>query len=334
METHLNQIHRRHVLTAGVAASASLLSFPAMAQAYPSRPIRILIGIGAGGITDAIGRLYGQKISELLNTPVVVDNRPGAFQLPAIRALTGAAPDGYTLFLGNGSSLSLAPGVRKDVGYDPMKDFTFVALIGISSAVFTVHPDLPVRSMSELITYSAANPDKINYGSAGAGTSNHLKIEYLKSLSALRATHIPFKSDTDILRETAAGNIHMGLTTLQAAQPLIQAGKLRALAVTSPEPMPNLPGVPGTNASGIKGLEALEPYSYFGIVAPAGTPAAVVATLNAALNKVAEMPDVRSRMRESFFTEPSTSTPASFRELTQKELSRAMEVGKHIKLPE
>lgn len=332
----MDESNRRHwllsglVRAAGLAATTGSLPLKALAQNFPWRPIKILVGNGAGGTTDIIARLYGLKLSELLSTPVIVDDKPGGFQMPAIRDLLRASPDGHTLFLGNASSLSLAPGVRKDIGYAPMTDFTYVAEVGSSSGVFCINNKLPVRSMQELVEYSIANPDKINYGSAGVGSSNHLKIEYLKTLTGMRATHIPYKSDTEILRETVAGNTHMCLITLRAAQPIVLAGKLRALAVSAPRSLRHLPGVPGTAEIGIKELDALEPYTYFGIVGPAGMQSSVVTTLNDALNKVSGMPDVRARMREVFFVEPSTGTPDTFQDLNRRELAKAVELGRRI----
>jgi len=318
------------VRAVGLAVFTGALPFKASAQNFPWRPIRILVGNGAGGTTDLMARLYGVKLSQLLGTPVIVDDKPGGFQLPAVRDLLRAPPDGHTLFLGNASSLSLAPGVREDIGYAPMADFTFVAEVGSSSGVFCINNGLPVRSMQELVEHSIANPGKINYGSAGVGASNHLKIEYLKARTGLRATHIPYKSDTEILRETMAGNTHMCLITLRAARPIVLAGKLRALAVTAPRSLRPLPGVPGTSEIGIKELESLEPYTYFGFVGPAGMQASVVTKLNEAMNKVSEMPDVRASMREFFFVEPSTGTPNTFQDLNQRELAKAVELGRHI----
>lgn len=333
----MDEFNRRQWLAtgavrAGLATLATALPLRSLARDFPSRPIKILVGNSAGGTTDAIARLYGLKLSELLGTPVIIENKPGGFQLPAVRGLLASAPNGYTLLMGNGSSLSLIPAVRKDVGYAPLKDFSFVGQVGILSGAFVVTADLPVRSLRELVAYSIANPDKINYGSAGEGAGNHLKVEYFKALTGMRARHIPYKSDTEILREMLAGTVHLSLIALRTAQPLVQAGRLRALAVTAPHSLSYLPGVPGTAQSGFEGLEALEPYTYFGLVGPSGMPASVVTKINEAINKVSEMPDVKARMREVFFVEPSTSTPASFRELTQKELGRAAEIGKRIRL--
>jgi tripartite-type tricarboxylate transporter receptor subunit TctC len=326
---------RRRLVRGGAGLLATVLVLPlaSLAQSWPSRPIKLLVGIGPGGTADVIARLYGQKLSELLDTPVIVENKPGAYQIPAIRSLQAAVPDGYTLYLGNGSSLALSPGARKDLGYDPMKDFTFIAPVGVSSAVLFVNPKVPVKTMSELIAYSIANPDKLNYGSAGAGTADHFKIEYLKAVTGLKATHVPYRSGTEVAREVAAGSVHMGLTTAQTPVPLLKAGKLRALAVTSPRSLAYLPGVPGTAEAGVKGFEEVEPYTFYGLVGPAGLPPAVVAKLNEAMNKAGSLPEVQARMREVLYVEPSTGTPNAIRQLAERELAKAADIAKRVNLP-
>jgi tripartite-type tricarboxylate transporter receptor subunit TctC len=335
----MNRPGRRRVLMAGLARLAGLLGAasgftgPARAQSYPAKPIRILVGIGAGGTADVVARLYGEKLSQVLGTPVIVDNKPGGFQLPAIRALLMAAPDGYTLYMANASALSLTPGIRTDLPYDPLKDFSFIGQVGKSSAVIFIHPDLPVRSLRDLVAYSVANPRAINYGSAGVGTADHVKIEYLKTLTGLQATHVPYKSGADVVREVIAGNVHMGMTTIQSPLPFIQAGKLRALNVTAAHALRVLPGVPGTAEVGIKALEAIEPYTYYGLVGPRGLPGSIVSRLNEAINKISRMEDVEARLRDTLFIEPTSGTPESLRDLAKRELARAADIGKQVSIP-
>lgn len=331
----MSKLSRRNLLKMGVGiAGLSLASAPlgGVAQSLSSRPIRIQVGMGAGGATDSVARLYAEKLAQVLGTPVVVENKPGAFQAQAINAIKTAAPDGQVLYMATGSALSLFPAIRTDMPYDPMKDFSFVGLAGISSAVFTVNPDLPVHTLSELVAYSKENPGVINYGSAGVGSANHIKNEYLKSVSGLQAEHIPYKSDLDILIQIASGALHLGLTTIQSAMPLIADKRVRAIAVTAPQELSYLPGVPGTAALDIQGLEALEPYSYFGLVGPVGMSPERVAELNAAINQVSSMPDVQQRMRETLFTEPFVGSPEEFREMNQRELARNTEMGKRLAL--
>ena len=306
----------------------------AFAQSYPNKPIRLIIGFSAGGATDSIGRLYAQKLSELLQQPVIVDNRPGANQIAAIRLLQSSPADGYNLYLGTGSSLAQGPGMRRDLPYDPLKDFTLIGMVATTPGAIVVHPGLPVSNIRELIAYSKTHPDAINYGSAGMGTANHLHTEYLMSAVGTRWTHIPFKSDADVVREVSENRIQLSISTTQTTIPLIKAGRLKVLAVTTNKPLKYLPGVPTLQETGVKGMDGLEPYTFYGLVGPMGMPADVVSRLNGALNQISSMPDVALRMSETFFSEVAMGSPASFRDFMDKEVAKWREVSKTVKLPE
>jgi len=320
---------RRTVLLAGAAA---LVARPSLAQSFPSRPIRLLVGFAAGGGADTIARLYAQKMQQILNQPVVVDNRPGASQLLAIRPMLAAPADGYTVTLATGSGLAQGPGVRKDLPYDPLKDFSLIGMVATAPGVFFVNPALPINSMRDLISYAKANPGKLNYGSAGVGAANHLQMEYVKHVTKVQMEHIPYKSDQEVTREVAAGSVQVGLTIAQFAIPLVASGKLRGLAVTGSTRLPSLPNVPSLAEAGVAELKDIDNYTFYGLVGPAGMPAAVVERLNDAINKVSAMPDVVSRMRDSLFYDPSAGTPASFRRYLEAELPKWREVGKSVKL--
>jgi tripartite-type tricarboxylate transporter receptor subunit TctC len=319
---------------AAALAAAVLLALPALAQDYPSRPIKILVGFGAGGTTDSVARLYGQKLSEVLNAPVIIDNKPGANQITAIRALMAAPPDGYTLYAASASSLVQNPALRSNLGYDPLKDFTLLGVEVTNPGVIFVGNDLPVHTIKELVAYANANPGKLNYGSAGLGTAGHLAAEALMSATGIKMTHIPYKADADVIREVMAGSVHVGImTTLNTVQ-AIKAGKIRAIAVTTVKRLPYLPDVQGLGETGVKSLAALEPHTFISLVGPAGMPAPVVAKLNDAINKVSAMPDVSTRVRESLYAEPATMSPAAFREFTERQLAIWRELGKTVKLPD
>jgi tripartite-type tricarboxylate transporter receptor subunit TctC len=310
------------------------LPFPAEAQQYPSKPIRIIVAFGPGGTTDSVARLYGQKMSELLNTPVIVENKPGGNQLTAIRSLQSMPPDGYTLYLGTGSSLVQNPALRKELPYDPLKDFTLVGLAVTNPGVIYVNPELPVHSVDELVAYAAAHPGKLNYGSAGIGTAGHLGIEALMSVTGMKLTHVPYKADADAIREAMIGTVQVGMMPTLNAVPFIKAGKIRAIAVTTLQRVADLPDVPSLTEGGIKGLTALDPHTFEAFVGPAGMPPAVVTTLNDAINKISAMPDVVSRVRDTLHSDPATSTPASFREFIEKEIGKWKELGKTVHLPD
>ena len=314
------------------AGAAFLLADAATAQPFPSRTVRLLVGFGAGGGTDAIARLYATQLAPILGVPVIVENRPGASQLLAIRPLLAAAPDGHTLFVGVGSSLGQGPGARKDLPYDPVKDFSLIAMMATSAGVFYVHPSVPARTLAELVTYAKANPGKLNYGSAGLGAANHLQTEYFMQLTGTSLAHIPYKSDQDVAVETAAGTLQFSLTIAQTAVPLITAGKLVALAVTGSKRLAALPNVPTTAESPAQELRGLDAYTYYGLVGPAGVPAAVMERLNDAVNKVSAMPDVASRLRDGLMFEPAIMTQAEFRRYIERDLARWREVGKSVKL--
>ncbi|HSW15955.1 MAG TPA: tripartite tricarboxylate transporter substrate binding protein [Ramlibacter sp.] len=319
---------------AAVLGAAALLALPAFAQTFPSRPIKILVAFGPGGTADTISRVYGQKMSELLNTPVIIENRPGANQITAIRALMASPPDGYTLYAATGSSLIQNPALRQGLPYDPLKDFTLIGMAATNPGVIFVSPALPIHNIKELVAYGKANPGKLNYGSAGLGTAGHLAAEALMSATGLKMTHIPYKADADVIRETMAGNIHVGIfTTLNTVQ-AVKAGQVRAIAVTTEKRLPYLPEVEALPEAGMKNLTALDPHTFISFVGPAGMPAAVVTKLNDAINKVSASPDVADRVRNTFNAEPGSLTPAGFRQFVEAQLAIWREIGKTVKLPD
>lgn len=324
----LKSLNRRQAL----CLVASGLATKASAQAYPSRPIRILVAFTVGA-TDALARLYAQKLSEQLGVPVIVEAKPGAGQVLAIRTLQQSAPDGYTLYMGTGSSLAQGPGMRRDLPYDPLKDFTFLSMVATTPGVVVVHPELPGRNLRELVQRAMANPGKLNYGSAGVGAANHLQMELLMSRTGTQLTHVPYKNDVDMMLAISQGDVHVGLTTAQTAMPLIQSGKVRVLSATSRKRLSFLANIPALDESEVADLGALDPYSFFGLVGPAGMPAPVAARLTEAINKVSASQDVAARVRETLFSEPVTgSGSAAFRSFVQDELQKWSVVGRRVKL--
>jgi len=320
------------VVRLGAFCVAAILSSLACAQQYPSKPIRLIVGFGPGGATDVIARFYAQKWSEVLKTPVIIDNKPGAGQLIGIKTAIAAQPDGYTLFFGTGSAFSQGPGVRKDLPYDPLKDFTLLGMVSTAPGVLAIAPSLPVRSVRDLIAYSKENPTKLNYASSGLGSASHLQTEYLMSLTGVRMTHIPYKSAADIMRELSVGSSHVGIAPLEAAMGSVTSGRVRALAVTGSRRLKALPDVPSLGESGVKGLEGIDPYTYYALVGPPGLQPAVVGKLTELVNTVSKMPDVAAQVRERLFNEPTVGTPASFRKFIETDLVKWKELGKFVKL--
>ena len=328
----MHDLSARKVARLATLCVVAMLTGSALAQDYPSQPIKILVGFGSGGATDAISRLYARYMSDILRTPVIVDNKPGANQLVAINALKNSRPNGYTLYVATGSSLAQNPALRSDLGYDPLKDFTLIGMEATIAGVVFVNNDLPVHSIGELVAYAAAHPNTLNYGSAGQGTAGHLANEALSSATGMKITHIPYKSDADVIREVMAGTVQVGIETTLSSIPAIRAGKIRAIAVTSATRLPFLPDVPSVAESGYKSLANLGPHSFYALVGPAGLPAPIVARLNDTLNQISAMPEVVTKMRATFYAEPEQSTPASFRAFVESEQSKWRTIGKTVKI--
>jgi tripartite-type tricarboxylate transporter receptor subunit TctC len=325
---------QRPAAVLGLTAILALSAVSALAQQFPPKVIKIIIPFGAGGNADSIVRLYGQKMSELLSAPVIIENKPGGAQLIGIRALKASPPDGSTLLAAVGSALVQNPALRKRLSYDPLKDFSLLGLLATNPGVIFINPDLPVHSIGELVAYSTSHPGELNYGSAGIGTAGHLHAEALFSLTGIKMTHVPYGADAEVIREVMAGRVHMGIMTTTNTVSFAQAGKIRALAVEATQRLPYLPEVPTVSETAVKGLGGLEPHTFVSLVGPAGMPATVVAQLNEAINKVSTMPDVVERVRDTLYAEPVTTTPASFREFLEKEIAKWKAFGKTVELPD
>ncbi|CAN7720112.1 tripartite tricarboxylate transporter substrate-binding protein [Variovorax paradoxus] len=316
------------------AAAVAACALSAHADTYPARPIKMIVGFAAGGTTDAIARFYAQKMGEELGTSIVVDNKSGAGQMLAIRSTLGAAPDGYTIYMGTASALSQSPGLRKSMPYDTLKDFSIIGLAASAPGVLVVSPQLPVRNLRDLANLASAKEGKLNYGSSGVGSSSHLQTEYLLNLTGIRMEHIPFKADADIMREITAGRVQMGIAPIQGAWGSITSGKVRALAVTGTRRMAALPDVPSLTESDFKGLDGVDPYSYYGLLGPAGMPPEIVARLNDALNKVSRKPDVVGHVQQRLYAEPAAGSPQAFREYIQRDLAKWRGFARHVNLPD
>ncbi|MBU9356155.1 tripartite tricarboxylate transporter substrate binding protein [Burkholderia multivorans] len=279
-------------------------------SSYPSRSIRLLVGFNAAGATDAIARYYASKLGDVLRTSVYVDNRPGAYQMIAIRALKASAADGYTLFLITGSAASQYPALQKNLPYDPHRDFSFVGLVGEAPGVIVASRSLPVSDIDDLVKYCKAHPGLLNFGSSGIGSASHIQMEYLSTLVGIRVTHVPFKADAEITTALLSGSVQLGMMPIQGALPAIQGGMVRALAVTGKKRVDALPNVPTLAEARIPGLENLDPYTYYVLVGPRGLPPEIVQKLNDAINAVSRMPETIAYMHKLGF-EPGLGTPRS-----------------------
>jgi tripartite-type tricarboxylate transporter receptor subunit TctC len=258
-----------------------LIAGPAAAQTYPDRPIKIVVPAGAGGPTDVLARVVAERLQSSLGQSTVVENRGGAGGVIGARAVAGADTDGYTLLFGNTATLANIPAVSKSAGYDPSKAFAAVAKIMDSYQVLVVSPELPVKSVKDLVAYAKASPGKLNFGAAGIGNLTHLSGELLKAKTGIDFVTVQYKSGAESLNSILSGQVQLTIDNVTAVRALVNAGRLRALAVTSATRKPELPDMPTMAEAGVSDFVVT---SFFGVVAPAGTPKPILAKLNSVIN--------------------------------------------------
>lgn len=275
------------------ALSAALLPSPARAGDYPDHPIKLIVPFGPGGPPDVSARLIGSWLSEHFG-PVVVENHVGAGGSLAARAVASSPPDGYTLLAGTAGSLAISPQLYRNPGFDPLKDFVAVAQVSSAPLVVAINPKIPVKSVKELVAYTKANPGKLNYG-AVIGTPPHIVAEMFKHVTGADIVHVPYKSAAQATIDVLAGQMQMTFEGTTAIVPHVKSGEVRALAVTSPKRIPEIPDVPTMDELGYAGVPS---DSWQAIVAPAGTPADIVAKLNKAVNDGLANPLLRNKLIE------------------------------------
>ena len=293
-------------------ALAPALSF---AATFPERPMRIVVPFAPGAGTDAMGRLVAAKLSELFKVNVVVENRTGASGAIGAQEVAKAAPDGHTLLLAAAPFTTVAAALPT-AGYDPVGGFVPVGMIAHGPLVWVANKDLPASSMPELIALAKQQPGVLNYGSAGVGGINHLVLESLEARAGVYITHIPYRGIAPATLDTISGQLQLLTGTIPALAPHIRDGRLKALAVTSPERSPALPNVPGMKEAGMADFNVL---NYFALVAPKGTPDPVVQQINAALAQVVQMPDVKERLAKDAL-EPAVGSSAQLGQFLQRDL--------------
>src|SRR4051794_36422640 len=301
-------------LFAAVFVLSSALA-PAQAQTYPNRAITLVIPFAPGGSTSIVGRGIADKMSELLGEKVVVDNRPGAGGTVGTKAVARSEPDGYTLVLGYTGTLAIGPSLYKSVGYDPRKDFAPIGLIGNAPNSLVVNPSFPAKTLAELIAYAKANPGKVNFGSAGAGTASHITGEYFARAAGITLVHIPYKGTGPALTDLLGGHIPMAVAPIPASHANVAAGKLRALAVTSTARSSLLPDVPTVAEAALPGFDAS---LYYGLAAPAGTPRPIIDKLNKALRDALASDEVKKQLSNDG-TEITPGTPEDYADFIDKD---------------
>jgi tripartite-type tricarboxylate transporter receptor subunit TctC len=301
-------------LALGIAAGAA----QAQTNGYPDRPIKILVGFGAGGGTDIVARIMAQKMTETLGQSVVVENRTGASGLIAAADVAKSPPDGYTLLMGSQTIFAVAPVLyRKSVTFDPAKDFAGVSLTGASPLVLVAHPSYPARTVADVIAMAKANPGKINFGTGGVGTTPHMTAELFEHDAGIRMVHVAYRGEAPAINDTVAGQIPLMFANLSAVTGHIKGGTLRAIAVTGAHRAPTAPNVP-TVAETLPGFAA---ETWFGIVAPAATPHDVLTKLNAAARQALTAADTRERLAQLGMSNNS-STPQQFDAYIKSEIAK------------
>jgi tripartite-type tricarboxylate transporter receptor subunit TctC len=307
-------LRRRPLLQSLMALGLASLALPGLAQTWPTRPVKIVVPFAPGAGTDAMGRLVAAKLSELLKASVVVENRTGASGAIGAQEVAKAAPDGHTLLLA-AAPFTTVPAALPSAGYDPLASFAPVGMIAQGPLVWAVGNAVPANTLPELVALARQRPGALNYGSAGVGGINHLVLESLKARTGTFITHIPYRGIAPATLDAIAGQVQLLTGTIPALAPHIRDGKLKALAVTSPERSPALPQVPGMKEAGMADFNVL---NYFALVAPKGTPEAVVQQINAALAQVVQMPEVKERLAKDAL-EPATGTPAQLAQFLRKD---------------
>ena len=310
--------------TAIIVAVCALNGATALAQSYPSKPLRIVVPQLPGGGNDTIARMVAQKLTVALKQQVVADNRPGAGGLIAAELVAKSAPDGYTLLLANVATMAIIPNVQKKVPYDPVKDFEAVSLVASAPLLVVVHPSLPVTSVRQLIALAKAKPGQLNYASNGVGSSTHLATEMFKMMTGTKMVHVPYKGLSAATTDLLSGQVQVMFSSAVAMMPQVKAGRLRAIAMTGAKRSPAIPDVPTVAEAGVPDYEA---GSWYGICAPAGTARPIVDQLSREIAVAVKSPDVIERLALEGVI-PVGSTPEQFGAYIKRELAHVRDVVK------
>lgn len=303
--------------------AAAFASGVVAAQNYPVRPIRVLVGFAAGGAADVTARMIGQKLSEAVGQPVIVENRSGSGGVIATEAVSKSPPDGYTLLLMPAAD-AVQPALRRKLPYDLERDFAPVTRVVFGPWVVAVHPSVPARSARELVALARSQPGKLNYASSGIGSSAHLANELFNSMARVFVTHVPYKGISEGVTATASGETDMIFASITAALPLLESRRVRALAVTTGERTRLMPAMPTLHESGVPGYDRS---GWYGVLAPAAVPRDIVTRLNAVIVKIVNTPD----MKDAFVKQgldPAPSTPEEFAAFIKREVAQNIQIVK------
>jgi tripartite-type tricarboxylate transporter receptor subunit TctC len=305
----------------------ALSSALAWAQDYPSKPVRMVVGFPPGGGTDVVARILQPRLTELLGQTIVIDNRPGATGTVAAGQVAKATPDGYTIMMGHVSVNAIAPSLFANLPYDVNRDFAPIALAASVPHLVVVHPSLPVTTLKELVAYLKAQPGKLTYPSAGNGSMPHLAGEVFQAMAGVKMVHVPYKGSGQSMQDLLGGQHLVAFDTMPASAPHVRSGKLRAVAVSTAQRVPSFPEVPTAEEAGVPGYMVT---TWYGLFAPAGTPAPIVSRLHAEMVKAMQTPDVRARL-ESIGADGSVSrSPEEFAALVRADTARYAKIVKEI----
>lgn len=304
--------------TAFLFLAAALISGAAMAQAYPTKPIRLVVPLATGGTTDLIARMVAERMSPILGQPVIIENRGGAGGTIASNHVAKSEPDGYTLLMGTIGTAAIAPAMYASLPYDPEKDFEAVSLLTTGQFVLAVNPSVPAKTLGEFLNLAREKPGTLSYGSAGNGSTLHLGMELLKQNAGINVVHVPYRGSGPMVVALVGGEIQAGLPDIPSALPFIESGKLRPLAVTSADRSAILPDTPTLAESGFKDYSVTV---WLGIYAPAGTPRAIVDKLNESIALAVQDENLKKRLAQ-IDSSVDISTPDEFAEFSTKERAK------------
>lgn len=306
-----------------VALAAMAMAGTAFAQGFPSRPVRLVISFAPGGTADTVGRIVGEGLSARLGQPVVADNRPGANSAIASGIVAQSNPDGHTIVI-VAAGFAVNPSLRKKLPYDSLRDFAPIGLAGTGPYLLSVHPSVPAKTVSEFVSWAKARPGKVTYASTGIGSPPHLAAELLKSMAGLDLVHVPYKGGGQVMPDFLAGRIPMFFGSISTLVAHIRAGKLNAIAMTTPKRAPAMPEVPTFEESGLKGYDVT---GWYGILAPGKTPRPIVNHLSAQLRATLGDAQIQQRLRDRGI-EPTPTTPEEFSALIKREIPKWAKVMK------
>lgn len=307
-----------------LAMLCSLAAGHADAQAYPAKPVRIVVPYPPGGGNDMLGRLIGQKLSEKWGINPVIDNRPGASGMIGAEAVVKSAPDGYTLLLCGAPEAALNVTIFPKMAYDPLRHFTPITQLASSALVLIAHPSLPVRTAQEFIALAKQRPGELSYASIGPGSPQHISGEWMKLLANIKMTHVPYKGGGPQLIDIMGGHVHSGFMALPAVAAYMKSNKIRLIAVTSAKRSAAIPDVPSLSEAGLAGFDVSQ---WYGVAAPAGLAGEITARLNTDIVDIIRQPDVRSRMADAG-AEPVGSSAVQFGELIRSEIAKYRKIVK------